>query len=274
MKGRLSSLVWGNVPRRVVTVLVGFAIFAVPCILWGRTVFTPNSQGETMPGRELFTMSSPPEYVTFDSITDNPRVGAEPNFLRVSRGNNEGYSDTMTMQEGGTYYVRLYVHNNARDDLHLFSTNTRVHINLPLGEGIWGKKYEVNGFIWSDNARPNEIWDNIVLRSDREFHVKVISAKYYNNIRTEATNGFDLGSDLFDTQDSRTAASSFVTPLMQKGLGMVGWVWGPGPGANPVSSKDKYVYGARIGYEQMDGDVPSGLAYSGYVLVKFQPIFK
>lgn len=181
-------------------------------------------------------MKNPADYVTFDSIIDNPRVGAEPNFLRVGRGNNEGYSDTMTMEDGKTYYIRMYVHNNAKAGLKLVSTNTRAHIDLPTGANQWKTGYEINGYLWADNAKPNEVWDNIVLRSDREFHIEVISAKYYNNIRTEATSGFDLGRELYTSQGRGT--------------------------------------GSLLGYRQMDGKILGCLEYSGYVLVKFRPVFR
>ena len=214
-----------SVPKLLLAAFGLVAAVAVPVIAyaWG-------------PDRTTFTMEHPATYITFDSITDNPRTGAEPNFLRVSRGNNEGYSDTMTMEKGKTYYIRMYVHNNAQAKLNLVATNVRAQLDLPIGENQWKTGYEVNGYLWSDNSKPNEIWDNIVLRSNEAFHVKVLSAKYYNNIRTEASGGFDLSNELFTAKGSGT--------------------------------------GALLGYQQMDGEIPGCLEYSGYVLIKFQPVFK
>ena len=218
--------VLNTVPKRVVAILGLVVAIVIPMAVqaWG-------------PGkRQLFTMQNPADYITFNSITDNPRVGAEPNFLKVSRGNNEGYSDSMTMEDGKTYYIYMYVHNNAKARLNLVSTNTRAHIDLPTGANQWKTWYEINGYLWADNAKPNEIWDNILLRSNKEFHIEVLSAKYYNNIRTEATSGFDLGRELYTSQGRGT--------------------------------------GALLGYQQMDGRIPGCLEYSGYVLVKFRPVFK
>ena len=219
--------VLNTVPKRVVAILGLVVAIVIPMAVqaWGPS------------GRQLFTMKNPADYITFNSITDNPRVGAEPNFLRIGRsGNNEGYSDTMTMEDGKTYYIRMYVHNNAKARLNLVSTNTRAHIDLPTGANQWKTGYEINGYLWADNAKPNEVWDNIVLRSNKEFHVEVLSAKYYNNVRTEATSGFDLGRELYTSQGRGT--------------------------------------GSLLGYQQMDGRIPGCLEYSGYVLVKIRPVFR
>ena len=197
------------------------------------------------PSRDTFTMAKPADHVTFNSITDNPDVGDERNFLRVRDSDKQywgedttnGWTDTIdNVQAGHTYTIRMYVHNNAAANLKREATNVRAHIDLPTRDTIWGKQFEINGYLWSDNAKPNEIWDNIVLKSDKEFHVKVVSAKYYNNIRTEASGGFDLGDEIYTAKGQGT--------------------------------------GALLGYEQMDGVIPGCLEYSGYVLVQIQPVFQ
>lgn len=223
-----------SVPKRAAAICGVVAAVMVPLAIyaWG-------------PSRETFTMEKPADHVTFNSITDNPDVGDERNFLRVrdadsqywQDGTTNGWTDTISnMEEGHTYTVRMYVHNNAAANLNLEATGVRAHVNLPTSEDSWGKQYEVNGYLYADNATPNEIWDNIVLKSDKEFHVKVVSAKYYNNIRTEKSNGFDLGDEVYTAKGEGT--------------------------------------GALLGYEQMDGKIPGCLEYSGYVLMKIQPVFK
>ena len=195
------------------------------------------------PQRETFTMQNPPDFITFDSITDNPDVGDERNFLRVRDADEQywgedttnGWTDTISnMQEGHTYDVRLYVHNNGIEGRYI-AQDVRAHINLPTGNDVFGKQFEVNGYLYASNAQPQEIWDNIVLKSDREFHVKVVSSKYYNNVRTEATDGFDLGDELINSKETGS--------------------------------------GALLGYDQMNGYITSCLPFSGYVLVKIQPVF-
>ena len=77
---------------------------------------------------------------------------------------------------------------------------------MPTAEDVYGKQFEVNGYLYASNAKPSEIWDNIVLKSDKAFHVKVVSANYYNNVRTEATSGFDLGSEVYTAKGEGTGA--------------------------------------------------------------------
>ncbi|MDO4271630.1 MAG: hypothetical protein Q4C83_01440 [Candidatus Saccharibacteria bacterium] len=234
MKVQTIKQVLNSVPKRLAATFGVAAIVLVPLGLyaWG-------------PSRDTYTMQKPADKVTFNSITDNPDVGDERNFLRVrdsdskNWGSNSvnGWTDTISnMQEGHTYDVRLYVHNNAAANLNLEAKNVRAKINLPTKETTWGKQFEINGYLYSENATPTEIWDNIVLKSDKEFHVKIVSAKYYNNIRTEKSEGWNLNQ----------------SDLLSKGS----------------------TNGALLGYKQMDGKIPGCLQYSGYVLVKIQPVFQ
>lgn len=195
------------------------------------------------PERPMFEWPNPATYVTFNSIKSNPDVGDEANFLRVrdsdeqywGEGTTNGWTDTIeNMQEGHTYDVRLFVHNDGIEDKYL-AENVKAHINLPTGENVYGKQFEVNGYLYASNAKPKEIWDNIVLKSDKAFHVKVVSSKYYNNVRTEATDGFDLGSEVYTAKGEGT--------------------------------------GALLGFDQMNGYLNSCYKYSGYVLLKIQPVF-
>ena len=222
-----------SVPKRWAAIFAVVAVALVP--LMGLQAWGPN--------RDTYTIEKPADHVTFDSITNNPNYGDERNFLRVRDADSKywaststnGWTDTITnMQEGHTYDVKLYVHNNAASNLNLEATNVRAFINLPIKEDTFGYQFEINGFLTADNATPNKIWDNIVLKSDKAFHVKVVSQKYINNLKTEAKGGFDLPDDVY------------------KGDGT----------------------GALLGYEQMDGKIPGCYEYSGYVLLKIQPVFQ
>lgn len=231
---------WSYVPKRAAAVCLAVAGVAA-------AVVVPVMTGAWGPSkdRKTFTIEKPATYVTFDSITNNPNYGDERNFLRVRDSDSKywaststnGWTDTIeNMQEGHTYDVKLYVHNNAASNLNLEATNVRAFINLPVKEDTFGKQFEINGYLTADNADPNKIWDNIVLKSDKAFHVKVVSQKYINNIKTEAKGGFDIGSEVYDTA--------------------------------------KGTDGALLGYQQMDGKIPGCFQYSGYVYLKIQPVFQ
>ncbi len=216
------------------------------------TVAISGSANAWGPERDTFTIEKPASYVTFNSITDNPNYGDERNFLRIRDADSKywvagsnpdnygtdgknGWTDTMNMREGHTYDVKLYVHNNGVENKYM-AENVRAHINLPTANTVFGKKFEVNGYLSSSNANPKEIWDNIVLTSNKDFHVKVVSQKYYNNYKTEDDGGFDLQDDIYTAK---------------------------GEGA-----------GALLGYDKMNGYLNSCYPYSGYVLLKIQPVFQ
>ena len=225
---------WRSVPKRTAAAGLVLALAIAPVMLgaWGGK-------------RPTYTIQHPADHVTFNSITDNPNHGDERNFFSVrdtdskewDKANKNGWTDTMELKAGHTYEAQIYVHNNAAANLNLVAKNVRVHTNLPVKESTYGHQFEVNAFLWSDNAKPNEIWDNIVLKSDREFHVKVVAQKYFNNARPEnSTKGFDLGPELTGSTGRGT--------------------------------------GALLGFNQMDGNIPGCFHYDGYVSIKFQPVFR
>ena len=191
--------VLNSVPKRLAAIFGVVAAVMVPLAIyaWG-------------PSRTTFTMEKPATYVTFNSITNNPNHGDERNFLSVrdtdksewDSANKNGWTDIINLQEGHTYEIQMYVHNNASANLGLVATNVRAHMNLPVMDSTYGKQFQVNAFLWSDNARPQEIWDNIVLKSNRAFHTKVVAAKYTTN-----KGVFDLNQDeLFGSSGRGTGA--------------------------------------------------------------------
>jgi hypothetical protein len=60
-------------------------------------VIVPASIFAWGPNRSTFTIDSPANYVTFNSITDNPNIGDERNFVGIREsGTNNLWSDDMT----------------------------------------------------------------------------------------------------------------------------------------------------------------------------------
>ncbi len=182
---KLQSIVSGfkYVPKKTFVLFGLLAAILVPSVLlaWG-------------PDRTTFTMDKPASYVTFNSIVDNPGVGDERNFTRIRETGSDTWGDVANVQEGKEYTIRMYVHNNAAANLNLTATNVRAALNLPLNN--YTTDFTINGFVSADNAKPAKVWDQVIVRSDREFRLQVVSAKYFNNI-TGTTNGWNLGDDLF-----------------------------------------------------------------------------
>ncbi len=182
------------VPKKTFVVFGLIAAVLVPAAIWAWG-----------PERATFTMEVPATYVTFNSITNNTSVGDERNFTRIRETGSSVWGDKVTVQEGKEYTIRMYVHNNAASNLNLVATNVRASLNLPLNN--YTTNFTANGFISADNAKPNKVWDQVIVNSDKEFRLQVVSAKYFNNV-TGNTNGWDLGSDLFTANGAQLGYTS------------------------------------------------------------------
>lgn len=168
-----------NVPKKLVAFLSMVAIaVVVPAALfaWG-------------PDRPTFTIANPAGYVTFNSITDNPNYGDERNFVTIKDAANTnagGWVDDITVQNNKEYLVRMYVHNNAADNLNLVAHNVVSRFNLP---DYNSNRIQIDGYLSSSNANPGTIWDQAVFNSSSDFRLDYIegSASLTNNIFTDGT---------------------------------------------------------------------------------------
>jgi uncharacterized repeat protein (TIGR01451 family) len=153
------------------------------------------------PQRPTFTTQQPATYVTFDSITNNASYGDERNFTTIKDASNTaagGWKDTLAVENGKEYLVRVLVHNNASENLNLVAKNTRLMVNVP---NVTANSIQLDGFVTADNANPKQIWDSAVMTSDKKFNITYVagSATYYNNI-------FPGGTKLSDSIVTSTGA--------------------------------------------------------------------
>lgn len=185
------------------------------------------------PDRPTYTVENPADHITFNSITNNPNVGDERNFVVVKDAANQnagGWQDNINVQPGKEYLVRIYAHNNAASSLNLTAVNTRVSASVPT---TTGKSVPLSGFVSADNASPQKVWDDISFNSTQDFNIKYVagSAKIYNN-------GYAAGGNGQSLPDSIVTAS-----------------------------------GAPIGYEGPNGRVPGCFQYANYITFKVKPQF-
>lgn len=155
-------------------------------------IIVPSALLAWGPNRDTHTVANPADYITFNSITDNPNVGDETNFVVVkdaANTSNGGWQDNITVQPGKEYLVRVYVHNNAASSLNLKATNTRVSASVPT---TTAKNVSVSGFVTADNSDPLKVWDDIHFNSTKDFNLAYVagSAEIYNN--GYAKNGASL----------------------------------------------------------------------------------
>lgn len=265
--------------------LIGLGIGSATLKAWG-------------PTRDTYTFAQPAPHdkVVFNSITDNPDFGDERNFFRTRalcpvatkdeasydaskptcttnpdklKGYPTEWADYQPIINGYIYEARIFVHNDSgvpttgdsNDGLPAhgkIATGTRLVMNMPNASNVYGKQFEINGYIHADNMEVTRdgntvtdqdgnpqrtIWDNIAIFSagpdgkadNFEFHTKILSQHYYNNVKTEKDGGFALGNDLFSTDIAK---------------------------------------GALVGYNQMDGNFPGCFQFSGYALIQFVPEYR
>ena len=134
------------------------------------------------PARPSFTIEKPADYITFNSITNNPVIGGdEKDFVGIREvGSNAKWTNNMKVQNGKEYYIRMYVHNNAASNLNLVAENVVAKLNVPT---TTAKNVTVQGQISASNAKPNTVWDEATFSSDNDFNLAYVagSALFENN---------------------------------------------------------------------------------------------
>jgi hypothetical protein len=162
------------------------------------------------PNRETFTINNPSDHVQFNSITNNPNIGDERNFVGIREvGSANVWHDNMSVKEGKEYFVRMYVHNNAASSLGLVAENVTAKFNLPTSTG---KSVQVNGFLSASNVGADkngnkgayaEVYDHAVFNSDKNFNLAYIggSLKYENNVF--GPNGTSLPESIFTSAGAK-----------------------------------------------------------------------
>ncbi len=189
------------------------------------------------PERKTFTMKEPAGYPTFNSITDNPALGDERNFVRIREaGTNDKFLDSVKVTAGKEYEVYVYFHNNAMSKLNWDETASGIAKDVRISAGLstWtinsSKKSKVSAVISSTNTNPTEVWDEAYLETDS---TKDIVMKY---VASSATmhNGYE---------------------------------------ANGAKISGDYLFsknGALIGEKELNGFIPGCAEYSGYITYRLK----
>lgn len=182
----LTTLRRGNTRTAALVAIIAAAI-VVPASLyaWG-------------PSRATFTEASPAPYVTFNSITDNQVYGDERDFVSVKDASNKqdgGWANTVNVEPGKEYVVRMYVHNNAASNLNLVAENVRASASIKQGTA---KNIAISGFVSADNANPKQVWDDVSVTSSQDFNVNYVpgSATFHNNSVGAAPEGAALSDNI------------------------------------------------------------------------------
>ena len=140
--------------------------------------------------------------ITFNSISNqNVSIGDEKNFVGAKVAGQTvttWNADTIKVEDGQTYTIRLYVHNNNRLGEKMIAKDVTANFSLPTNVA---KSHTIVGYLNSSNATPTRYWDEVTLTSDQDFYLEYVggSAQYNNNVGVFAlpdniiTSGVKLG---------------------------------------------------------------------------------
>jgi uncharacterized repeat protein (TIGR01451 family)/LPXTG-motif cell wall-anchored protein len=212
--------------------------FSAVVAIFAAAIIVPIAVHAYGPERATFTYEHPAPYVTFNSITNNPNVGDERNFVRVKEDSTTTtYGKDLTLQPGKTYQVQVYYHNNAASDLNAsgagIAKDVSLRMQMPASIAASGSD-TVDGFINSSNANPTSVWDSANLKNGSN---GAVALRYVPGSATVTSNGAVNGQTLPD---------AFLTT------------------------------GTPLGYDALNGTLPGCNQYAGYVTYKFtvvQPNF-
>lgn len=196
--------------------------------------------------RERYTWESPADHVTFNSITDNPFIGDESNFVRVveyEEGVTKAHKDVETIIPGKEYEVWIYVHNNAGANYNEsgkgLARNTRVASSFPTKVEA-GQEAVIRGSVSATNAEPQAVWDTAFLNADETVWLNYVpnSAVLHSSDKCSSVNGTILSPDALFVD------SSLVGTSVEAGAMIACYdadnLWGVIPGCNEYAGYVTY----------------------------------
>ncbi len=213
------------------TALFGATFSAMPIDVQAQSAESENSWGPQ--DRATFTWEEPAEYVTFNSITDNPKMGDERNFVRIRKANTtDTLTDSVDLEVGQEYEVWVWFHNNAKAKLNKrenggvgIATDVRLRVEQP--EVVQGDTSAViRGIVSASNADPQEVWDEAFAYAD-----STMLLRYVPNSATIHSLG-DIDGQVINSEAMFGESGAY--------LGYWNDMWGTLPGCNEYSGYVTY----------------------------------
>lgn len=198
--------------------------------------------------RATYTWAKPADHVVFNSITDNPYLGDERNFVRVRKAGTTEEVDEIELEVGQEYEISVYYHNNASATLNEsgkgISRNTYLRAEFPSYLNA-GEKGMATAFITASNASPQTVWDGTYLKANDNVYLSYVpnSAVISNN---GTTNGTVLSGEALLSEQGVT-------------LGHYDTMWGMIPGCNEYGGYVNF----RIKVDQPSFEIDKKVALNG-----------
>ena len=214
----LTSLI-RRAPKRLfaaVAVIAAAIIVPAAVLAWG-------------PDRPTFTIEQPANYVTFNSITNNPVHGDERNFVLVKEKGaaDSTYTDDITLEPGKEYTMYMYFHNNAATSLNEsgkgVAKDVTMRAEIPALVKAETTDTKAVGFVNASNAQPKSVWDHVNFDNPTDGDVALRLLPGSAKINS------------FGAVDGTTLSDSIVST------------------------------GVPLGYDQLNGTLPGCNEYAGYV---------
>ena len=153
------------------------------------------------PDRPTYTMKTPPDHPTWNSITDNNNIGDERDFVRIKEVGTNVLTNEIKLTPGKTYEINIYYHNNAATSTNKsgkgLAQKAKVRSSFPTKVNASGKG-KVSATLSSTTTTPASVWDEAYFTTDSKSDIELkfvdLSAKIYN---TGKIDGSTLGTQLF-----------------------------------------------------------------------------
>ena len=263
MKTKAKTSRWAKLAKIMRPTLLSAALLTtLACVLIPVNTHAEEVETWGPQDRATFTWQKPADYVTFNSITDNPLLGDERNFVRIRKaGTQDVATDNITLEVGQEYEVSVWFHNNAQTRLNKepgnpgVAKNVRLLLNMPERVGA-NASAVIEATISADNANPKSVWDMAFGNT-----TSAVALRYVPNSATVYLN--DPGE--YDAERDGYFRDGFETAN------------GKTLNTDALFGKDGYG-GSMIGYwNDQWGTLPGCSEYSGYVQFRFkvdQPNFE
>lgn len=188
----LSALAWGDNSED------GRPSYTIEEINNGAIGATPASDGENYKDSPNY-----PGQIIFNTISDSV-IGNEKNFVgaREYTGINAGadnfwHGNDITVEDGKTYIIRLFVHNNNPNGMDAVAEDVKVAFSIPQTSST---QIEVNGLISSSNATPSQYWDYVNFNSDIPFHLEYVKGSALLENNGIGLGGIQLSDDIVNAK--------------------------------------------------------------------------
>ena len=130
--------------------------------------------------RSTYTWQDRADHVTINSITDNPVLGDERNFVRIRKVNSDDkYSDNVIAEPGAEYEVYVFFHNNADSNFNdntgkTFAQSIRLKMDHLPATITKGQSAMIKGTISVPNGEPEKVWDTAYIQTNETVSLRYI----------------------------------------------------------------------------------------------------